>query len=63
MESLYLLIPISLVIVAIAAWLFLRMSSSGQFDDLESPAYSVLLDDDKPPENPTTGTPAPDSGK
>lgn len=49
MESLYLLIPISLVIVAIAAWLFLRMSSSGQFDDLESPAYSVLLDDDKPP--------------
>lgn len=48
MESLYLLIPLSLVIVAVAAWIFLRMSASGQFDDMESPAYSILLDDDLP---------------
>ena len=48
MESLYILIPLSLVIVAIAAWVFLRMSASGQFDDMESPAYSILLDDDTP---------------
>lgn len=48
MEALYLLIPLSLAIVALAAWIFLRMSASGQFDDMEGPAYGVLLDDDRP---------------
>ena len=55
METLYLLIPVSIVIVAIAAWVFLRMSASGQFDDLDSPGVMVLLDDDRPP-----ATPSPD---
>ena len=48
METLYLLIPISVVLVfliAIAFWWSLR---SGQFDDLEGPAYRVLMDDDSP---------------
>ena len=35
MESLYLLIPLSLLIVAGAGALFAWASSSGQFDDLE----------------------------
>ena len=48
MEALYLLIPVSLVIVAIAVWLFFRMSDSGQFDDMEGPAHSILMDDDRP---------------
>ncbi len=48
MESLYLLIPISLVIVALAVWVFFRMSDSGQFDDMEGPAHSILMDDDRP---------------
>ena len=47
MEALYLLIPLSLVIVAIAVWLFFRMSDSGQFDDFEGPAHSILMDDDR----------------
>ena len=48
MEALYLLIPVSLAIVALAAWLFLRMSGSGQFDDMDGPAHSILHDDDRP---------------
>ncbi len=48
MESLFLLIPLSLVIVAIAVWIFLRMSAGGQFDDMVGPAHSVLMDDDRP---------------
>ena len=48
MEALYLLIPVSLVIVAIAVGLFFRMSDSGQFDDMEGPAHSILMDDDRP---------------
>jgi len=49
MEALYLLIPVSLAIVVLAAWIFLRMSDSGQFDDMDAPAHSILLDDDRPP--------------
>ncbi len=46
METLYLLIPISVVLVfliGIAFWWSLR---NGQFDDLEGPAYRILMDDD-----------------
>jgi len=46
MDALFLLIPLSLVALGVAAWLFLRMSSDGQFDEGEAPAYRVLMDDD-----------------
>lgn len=46
MDVLPLLIVISLVVVGLVVWLFFRMSSGGQFDDLESPAQRILLDDD-----------------
>ncbi|MCD6735521.1 MAG: cbb3-type cytochrome oxidase assembly protein CcoS [Burkholderiaceae bacterium] len=59
MEALYLLIPLSLAIVALAAWIFLRMSESGQFDDMDAPAHSILLDDDRPA--PTDITPKGDA--
>jgi len=48
MEVLYLLVPLSVAIVFFAVWIFLRMSGSGQFDDMEGPAYRILLDDDDP---------------
>jgi cbb3-type cytochrome oxidase maturation protein len=48
MEVLPLLIVISLAILALAVWLFFRMSNSGQFDDVEGPARRILLDDDRP---------------
>jgi cbb3-type cytochrome oxidase maturation protein len=47
-EALYLLIPLSVAIIGLAAWIFLRMSDSGQFDDMEGTAHSILLDDDRP---------------
>jgi len=50
MEALYLLVPLSLAIVALAAWIFLRMSDSGQFDDMDGPAHSIRHDDDRPPQ-------------
>jgi cbb3-type cytochrome oxidase maturation protein len=46
MEALYLLIPLSVVAVFGAAWVFLWMADSGQFDDMDGPAWSVLHDDD-----------------
>ena len=47
MEALYLLVPLSVVLVfaiVIAFWWSLR---NGQYDDLEGPCYRVLMDDDK----------------
>ena len=47
MESLFLLIPLSVLLIIGVSWIFLRMVSQGQFDDLDSPAQSILLDDDR----------------
>lgn len=49
MTILYLLIPLGLILVAIAVWAFFWAVSSGQFDDLSSPAWSVVMDDDAKP--------------
>ncbi len=46
MEILFLLIPISLVIIGLIIWVFLWAIRSGQFDDLEGPAHQILMDKD-----------------
>ena len=48
MESLYLLIPVTLVLLglAVAAWLW--SVGSGQFDDLDKAASSILFEDETP---------------
>lgn len=50
MESLYLLIPLSIAVVFIALWIFFKASDGGQFDDLVGPGMRVLQDDDTTPE-------------
>jgi cbb3-type cytochrome oxidase maturation protein len=50
MSILYFLIPLSLVLLGLAVWAFFWAVNSGQFDDLDSPAWRILLEDDsKPP--------------
>ncbi|MDF0606340.1 cbb3-type cytochrome oxidase assembly protein CcoS [Neisseriaceae bacterium TC5R-5] len=46
MESLYILIPLSLVLVFVIGVVFWWATNSGQFDDLEGPAHRILMDDD-----------------
>ena len=46
MESLYLLIPLSLALVVVIAGAFYWSVKSGQFDDMEGPGHSILMDDD-----------------
>jgi cbb3-type cytochrome oxidase maturation protein len=46
MEALYLLIPLSVVVVFVALWVFFRAMDGGQFDDLEGPGMRILQDDD-----------------
>ena len=48
MDVLYLLIPLSVVLVFLIGAVFWIALRSGQFDDLEGPAFKILLDDDTP---------------
>jgi cbb3-type cytochrome oxidase maturation protein len=50
MDSLYLLIPLALVLLALIVWALLWAIRSGQFDDLEGPAHRILMDEDEPQE-------------
>lgn len=53
MDIVYLLIPLSLVLVFLIGALFWWALSRGQFEDLEGPAHRILMDDE-------SGTAAPD---
>ncbi len=53
MSMLYVLIPLALMLLAVAVWALVWAIRSGQFDDLESHGWSVVLDDDqRPPPDP-----------
>lgn len=45
MAALYVMIPAALILVIIAARFFFWAVDSGQYDDLDSPAHSILFDD------------------
>jgi cbb3-type cytochrome oxidase maturation protein len=46
MESLYFLVPFSLLVIVLVAALLFRAIRDGQFDDMEGPAHSILMDND-----------------
>lgn len=48
MEILWLLIPLSVLLVAVIGGAFWWSVKNGQMDDLDSPAYRILVDDDTP---------------
>ncbi|SFX23927.1 cbb3-type cytochrome oxidase assembly protein CcoS [Marinospirillum alkaliphilum] len=64
MNILFLLIPLSLLLLALAIWAFFWAVKHDQFEDLDGPAYSILFDEDekkpasaeKPDENHTKTT-------
>ena len=49
MSMLYVLIPLAVVLLAIAVVALLWAIRNGQFDDLETHGWSVVLDDDQKP--------------
>jgi len=52
MSIIYMLIPLGLVLVGIGLWAFFWAVGAGQFDDLDSPGWTVLSDDERPPASP-----------
>jgi cbb3-type cytochrome oxidase maturation protein len=57
LNILYVLIALAVLLLSVAAWALLWAIRSGQFDDLDSQGWSVVLDDDQkpPPEKDETG--------
>ena len=49
MIVLYLLVPLALVLAGAAVLAFRWAVRDGQFDDVETPALRILLDDAEPP--------------
>lgn len=46
MSIIYVLIPIAIIIVAVAIAVFFWAVKSNQFEDLDRQGYSILFDDD-----------------
>lgn len=59
MNILLVLIPVTLLVVVVAVWLFFWAVNHQQFDDLDSPAELPLMDDPLEPAPPAE-TPGPD---
>ena len=53
MESLYILIPIAIVLVCVAIATFLWAVKSDQFEDLERQGHNILFDEDEKNESKT----------
>jgi cbb3-type cytochrome oxidase maturation protein len=47
MEIIYLLIPVSLILLGLIVWILLWAVRDGQYDDLEGPAHQILMDEDQ----------------
>ena len=47
--GLFILIPLSVILVFVIGVLFYMALRSGQFDDLEGPGFRLLVDDQDPP--------------
>jgi cbb3-type cytochrome oxidase maturation protein len=47
-ETIFVLLPLALLIAAIAVGFFIWAARTGQFDDLETPPVRILFDDEAP---------------
>ncbi|MBT3264700.1 MAG: cbb3-type cytochrome oxidase assembly protein CcoS [Acidiferrobacteraceae bacterium] len=47
MDIIFLLIPLALALVALVIWGFFWAVRRGQFEDLEGPGHSILMDKDE----------------
>ncbi|MEX0943924.1 MAG: cbb3-type cytochrome oxidase assembly protein CcoS [Pseudomonadales bacterium] len=55
MEVIFILVPVSLVIVISALWAFVWSVRNDQFDDLEKEGYAILFDEDRQDKNVENG--------
>jgi cbb3-type cytochrome oxidase maturation protein len=46
-ETFLVMVPLTIVLIGVSIWIFSWAVKSGQYDDLEGPAHSILYDDDE----------------
>ena len=67
MDSIYVLIPVTTILLGLAIAAYLWSVNSGQFDDLDKASQSILFDDTDTvapkDETPATPRPAADAGR
>lgn len=67
METIFVLLPLALLIAAVAVGFFIWAARTGQFDDLDTPAVRILFDDEEPRPKPDAAPGAerrqPDGGR
>jgi cbb3-type cytochrome oxidase maturation protein len=49
MSVMYILVPVTLVVIGCAVAAYVWAARKGQFDDLSTPALRILHDDEPPP--------------
>lgn len=54
MSIIYVLIPIAMIFVAIAVWVFFWAVKSDQYEDLDREGINILFDEDLEDKQPTT---------
>jgi cbb3-type cytochrome oxidase maturation protein len=59
LSTLYIVVPLALLVAAGFVFAFFWAVRSGQYDDMDTPAMRVVLDDDEPAKR--TGEAAPDA--
>ena len=57
METIFVLLPLALLVAAVAVGFFIWAAKTGQFDDLDTPAVRILFDDEQPRRPALAGTP------
>ena len=57
MNIVFVLVPVTLVLVGVALWGFFWAVRSGQFDELDVASWEVLIDEDAPPSKPDESAP------
>ena len=62
MSILYILVPLAVLMSGGAVALFAWATRKGQFDDLETPALRILVDDVVGPKKPASARRQPESG-
>ena len=50
MSILYVLIPLALILLGLAVWAVFWAVGSGHFDDRDTPAVRIVMDDDTKPD-------------
>ncbi len=49
MDALFVLLPLALLVAAVAVGFFIWAARTGQFDDLDTPPVRILFDDEPAP--------------